>query len=598
MLISSKKVSFPTPGQWNSAGIVEPIQRFFVLVWSEMFGVTLDTWQVRTTNVTSALSELVTAVDRVAEFDGYRHNIPHILEEAEVLSERDPVLKDHYPFVAEYVRAMKKHKDQLDRVARTAELLLFRLNGYRQTLVRELRTELATPGSTAKERVSKLAMALATDVASAGYSKRYLQATLDHLVAPPQQAFADRFDTFIDCCNGVRHEYACYFKVNWPRLGQTGLGHQGLSVRPGVPPFRGNSAAATHFFAAAQPRDFFAFVNVEAPDPYAARLIAEGQLADAIAAATIYSPEQRNAFGSKGGSALVIRTSDGTAQEIADDVDNLSVQDVTLPTKRTSDLLTLLTSRAREDQHQIIAALQYHRLAVLGSTNEVRLVNLWIALECLIRRSPGGSIIEKVCSTVPSVVALNNITKIARGLARYLRWMWRNSSPQFLPLFPNSSQTRLEVADLLDVMLEGPQGPRMQKLFALCAGHDLLLYRLHHFVAHSLDTGKTIAKNLEYHKRNIEWQLRRIYRARNEVTHRAKSAVGVDPLIQHLHTYLTTTVLAVVHDMRKHPEWSLAHVFEHRRTLFEYAVGRLVKLQRTEITSRMLLDLDTILDPV
>ena len=54
---------YPSPEEWAQWSIQEDLQKFLTLLWVELFGEsTLDTWQVRTSNVRTLLQELIEAV--------------------------------------------------------------------------------------------------------------------------------------------------------------------------------------------------------------------------------------------------------------------------------------------------------------------------------------------------------------------------------------------------------------------------------------------------------------------------------------------------------------------------------------------------------
>jgi len=59
-----------------------------------------------------------------------------------------------------------------------------------------------------------------------------------------------------------------------------------------------------------------------------------------------------------------------------------------------------------------------------------------------------------------------------------------------------------------------------------------------------------LAGSIKLHNKNIEWQLCRIYRARNHIMHQGSHLFGLRQLIQHLHTYYATTIHVLIHDLK------------------------------------------------
>ncbi len=82
------------PVDWTLADISEPHHRLFVLQWGELFGEdSLDTWQVRTSNVLSILAEIeeVTRVARTEHAPVQAALEPLLVETLSVL-QRDLVI--------------------------------------------------------------------------------------------------------------------------------------------------------------------------------------------------------------------------------------------------------------------------------------------------------------------------------------------------------------------------------------------------------------------------------------------------------------------------------------------------------------------------
>jgi hypothetical protein len=235
------------------------------------------------------------------------------------------------------------------------------------------------------------------------------------------------------------------------------------------------------------------------------------------------------------------------------------------------------------------AALQYHRLAMLATSDEARLVNLWIALEALCEGGR-GSIIERVCTRIAPCVSLDNVRKTIISLALYVRFLWNDSDKaDYLALFPNSNEDRLEPEDLVDVLLRPKDDAKITKLCQLCARHKLILHRLFRAKTMMLDRPASVANNLEFTRQNVEWQLKRIYRARNAIVHTGRGSSLLAQLSQHLHCYLMKTIHCVLIELDRQPDWSILDALEHRRMLFRHVVEFFRNTDGDKISSRVLM---------
>jgi hypothetical protein len=193
---------------------------------------------------------------------------------------------------------------------------------------------------------------------------------------------------------------------------------------------------------------------------------------------------------------------------------------------------------------------------------------MWIALECLARRGK-GSIIETICTQIAPSVAVGNLSKLCRNLARYINPLWRlNASEETLELFTRSKTDSIDPQDLLDALLDEERGRLSSELYRITGGHRLITYRIFRMRSRTFASREKAAESMEFHKKNVDWQLRRIYRARNQVMHHGRIVPMLPPLIQNLHTYLITSLNNIVYDLRSNDQWGVPDALAHRQLLF------------------------------
>ncbi|MFP5262386.1 MAG: hypothetical protein ACLGJB_10825 [Blastocatellia bacterium] len=76
-------------------------------------------------------------------------------------------------------------------------------------------------------------------------------------------------------------------------------------------------------------------------------------------------------------------------------------------------------------------------------------------------------------------------------------------------------------------------------------------------------------KQLEESKKRAEFQVRRIYRTRNLLFHAGEPVSYLHHLIENLEYYFSLTLLRIIHDLVKNPQWCIEDALEYRRMLFE-----------------------------
>ena len=114
-----------------------------------------------------------------------------------------------------------------------------------------------------------------------------------------------------------------------------------------------------------------------------------------------------------------------------------------------------------------------------------------------------------------------------------------------------------------------------QILSCSLVSYPLLTFRTYRLWDKTFGSPRVMAHKIETHKKHTEWQIRRIYRARNIIIHQGCCPTGARQLIQHLHTYYVNVIHNLIHDLETNPEWSIADSHEFRIFLYETLIARL-----------------------
>lgn len=261
------------------------------------------------------------------------------------------------------------------------------------------------------------------------------------------------------------------------------------------------------------------------------------------------------------------------------------------------NLASHINKLRKDDKDQLMSSLQYHRIALAASTDEVRLVNLWIALECFARGTM-ASIIRAICTYIPPSVAINDPYKILKGLCINIQRILPFVNKEKLAIISKSGTDNIiQPVELLSIFLDKEGGAKIETFHQIFSDHPLMIYRIWRLREKMFKNTKTLRRSLESHKQNIEWQLRRIYRARNHVNHRGSCKPDTSQLIQHLHTYLVTSLHNLIYDLNKNENWSISQVLEHRYSLFEYFIELLNGDENNPVSFNTLLNQSMLLGP-
>jgi hypothetical protein len=251
------------------------------------------------------------------------------------------------------------------------------------------------------------------------------------------------------------------------------------------------------------------------------------------------------------------------------------IKDSAKPGQSINALAMLLKRLNIKDSGQLNASLQYLKLSLSASTDESRLVNLWIALESLVL-SGDKNIIESISTYVPASDATGYTYRMLRALAIDIKPWWTACDTESIrPNLRKSSKYFLHNYDLLKIFLDKKDGPIITEFLRLAANNPLLIFRIARLWKNIFENPEVFADSLKGHKQNMEWQIRRIYRARNHIIHQGNCLPGTRQLIQHLHTYYIVFINHLVHDLLTNDNWHIADALEHRYFLYNYLQERL-----------------------
>ncbi len=328
-------------------------------------------------------------------------------------------------------------------------------------------------------------------------------------------------------------------------------------------------------------------VNVQALDPHSARARAEEELCSLLSLNRLYQPHKgKGATWNCDHLALVEKSGCLERQAVPSDVSRLTyVRHASKPAEATADALRLVEALKNGSQRDILhSSLMYHRLFTEAPSDEARLVNLWIALEILIPTGQ-GSTIDRASDYVSTILTTEYPVSLAKALPISMRTFWRTADKEaFLQKLSRSNTHRFDVYDVLRCLTDRKDGDLITALLTLVGQQPMLTHKVYLLWKSMFCDPETMGKRLAGHKLKLDWQVRRIYRARNFVMHRGRSVPGMRQLIQHLHTYYIKIIHTIIHDLRFRPEWGIAEVCESRKSLYANALTKLKEHDTNPVT--------------
>ncbi len=572
----------PTNEQWTAYGITHNLHKFFVQRWHELFDEdTYDSWQVQTSNVHTLLAELSDSVHVIVHTPVSHHNFGAVLDELKAIAKVDPIIKNHFPFVRSLLETLtydtgikdaKRH--DLEQTLRRISVIEGHLIGYEDRLREEIVSLVRNPVGDKNHELCHLLMSLAASLLAKGYSVPALRESVAGLTDSAQGDFPLRIERLLADFSGKSRNFTCHFLVRW--------------TKP-LPPIESRIATMTDARAAFTDPVDQAFldqdtsasilsIRVQAQDMHAARACAEHELCGLLSLNRLYQPHKgKGASWNSDHMALVLDEDHNTRQQIPSDASRLTyIRHASKPGQATADTLKLIENLKNPTQRDVLrSSLLYHRHFTEATADEARLVNLWIALEILIP-SGTGSMIDRLSDYVSTILTTEYPVSVAKALPIAMRAHWKPSDKAtLLPQLARSNASKFDVYDVLQCLTDKRDGDLIKALLSLVGDQPILVHKVNLLWKMTYREPTVMKERLASHKQKLDWQLRRIYRARNYVMHRGRSVQGMRQLIQHLHTYYIMLIHTIIHDLKYRPLWGIEEACESRKNLYANALVRL-----------------------
>ena len=201
---------------------------------------------------------------------------------------------------------------------------------------------------------------------------------------------------------------------------------------------------------------------------------------------------------------------------------------------------TIFSSSNNNIIEKLSGAFAYTNISRASMFQEAKFINLWVALESLVRTDLYRDIITNLKEVVPAACTKRYIFSIIRNFIE--------DCDRCEILFDFSSinidieQKQNAVEKMLIIMKDSTLYAELQNKAIV---NTLLFERCKEI--HTLVTEhKVLQYKLENHYKMVKWQLQRLYRIRNGIAHSANNFNLSTMHIRHLFSYLTTTILEIV----------------------------------------------------
>lgn len=217
-------------------------------------------------------------------------------------------------------------------------------------------------------------------------------------------------------------------------------------------------------------------------------------------------------------------------------------------------------------REKLTGSFGYANISRASLFQEEKYMNLWVALESLARTKMYPDIISNVKQTVPAAMSLRYIYRIVRNYVEdCIRCQVEFDFPDHVVDMKQDTKQKM-VKETIEVF----RTPTLYNMLLQKSEiNSLLKYRT--VVIHDILNGiKVLQAKVKNHHNRVEWQIQRLYRIRNEITHSAlQNETSLIMYIEHLYDYLATYITEIVTCITERKERTLEEALSIIRDNYE-----------------------------
>lgn len=199
--------------------------------------------------------------------------------------------------------------------------------------------------------------------------------------------------------------------------------------------------------------------------------------------------------------------------------------------------LLLNLELAPDTIYRIRRAIELHSISLTTEQIEIKLLNLWTALETLIPKDMESGVdrIVQIIKAIKPFQTLKYIDKIIEQAGSDF-WHFDKSNAKKILNSVVTTVKESRTTTLAALIMTSENEANRKQIYSLLERYPLLRFRLFSLNKY-LSNGKEVGKFLNNHCQKVEWQIRRIYRVRNLIVHSGNMPTYTNILVENLHNY-------------------------------------------------------------
>lgn len=544
---------FRNPKKWDDLPSSEGLLFFAQMLEEMLFDFSLDTYKPSVMHTGSLCFEALQTIDEIERGNIKLPNLAHVCAELCFNFEKDAVAQALSPLTSEEVfPKLKNPKTSIAELKTLLELLALHLapQKYRKMNEELLRTRIAVAG--AIPDIRRLARSYITTLISIGFNPKQIGSAAANFFYFGENRISgpSSINDFFALFPLEKQEFDVVYRVD--KIFETiaeSVESLGIQISQELPPDIEPGACA--WLQGKGETPLFAYsLKRPAYDIRSAGISVARSLKLSSTLLTLFHHKEAPSWEPK---CVVRNVTTNVCTKVSREVNPMHKCADLLPATASHRLKQLLAnfSLERDSFAKFVRSAQLHSTALSSDADENQILNLWISLESLIPSESKSDDVSNIEHIINSLVPFLNIT--------YLESLTNNLVKDLLRWNRSATRTAFKAVEGRKFTDKLVRLIVLQQFSGECAALErtfgdfhLLRDRFQRF-KEIFATPSNVVATLDAHRVRLEWQIRRIYRARNIIVHSGKTPAYTQSLIEHTHDFLDI-VLSLLVKMSSHPQ--------------------------------------------
>lgn len=529
--------------KWNDPSQLESLVFLAQMLEEMLFDFSLDTYKPSAMNSSLLCIEALHTINDIEKGIIKRPNLEHISEELAENLRNDEVAQSLLTLNIEKVISIIKNKTApLPDVKTILELLWSELvlSAYKQRN-EKLLVEAILNGCV-KSKIKKLVQSYVTTLKNYGFHSKYLYDTTMSFFyfGSNQISSTDIIKEYISLFNTEPKKFVAIYRAS--KIFEE-ISDSCQSFEMIVSKEAGEHAETlkTMGHLLKNQDEVYVIVNdIDALEYYSARQNSDNRMELVGTLLTLFHHKEHPSWAKD---CVVIEIESGKARKVNKSINPMLKCIDLKPEKASKRLNSLINhfSLNNKSLPKFFRSAELHSQALNSDSSENQIINLWIALESLI--PPKGEK-AKIETLIESVLPFLNLAYIDRLLDRLISDIYNWNQRVLKETLKNIPGSTLKSKFVKLLVLDEY---KQERNIFMDSFKDFYLLRNRFFsFQNDLSSPKNIKKVLDRHTKRLQWQIRRIYRARNLVVHKGTPPTYINILIENIHDYLDIVMATLV----------------------------------------------------